>query len=171
MPITLVRIDDRLIHGQIVEGWLKTIEVDHIMVVSDYVAGDKMQQILLNMAAPNDIRVTSFSVAEAARKLKENAFKNDNILILVSSPRDVLALMELGVTFKSVNVGGMHFAQGKRQLLRNLSVNDEDIESFRKIAQAGVELEGRVLPSDDRINVMEVIEKSVKEDSEKNKKP
>jgi mannose/fructose/sorbose-specific phosphotransferase system IIB component len=170
MSITLVRIDDRLIHGQIVEGWLKTIEVDHIMVISDYVAGDKMQQILLNMAAPNNIKVTSFSVADGAKKLKEEAFKNDSVLVLVSSPRDILALLNLGVKFQSVNVGGMHYAQGKKQLLRNLSVNDQDIESFNNISRMGVELEGRVLPSDERINIMEVIEKSVKEDIEKEEK-
>jgi mannose/fructose/sorbose-specific phosphotransferase system IIB component len=166
MPIILVRIDDRLIHGQIVEGWLKTVKIDHIMVVSDYVAKDKMQQILLNMAAPGSIKVTSFSVEDAAHKLSGSAYKDSKILVLLSTPKDALALLQLGVKFDSINVGGMHFAQGKTQLLRNLSVNREDIESFKKISAMGVELEGRVLPTDDRINIMEVIEKYLKDSSQ-----
>ncbi|MBQ4178803.1 MAG: PTS sugar transporter subunit IIB, partial [Elusimicrobia bacterium] len=50
MAIKIVRIDDRLIHGQIVQGWLKTVEVDKILIISDEVANDEMQQILLSMA-------------------------------------------------------------------------------------------------------------------------
>jgi PTS system mannose-specific IIB component len=157
MAIVLVRIDDRLIHGQVVEGWLKIINANHIVVISDEVARDKMQQILLSMAVPSNISVTNVSVDEGARKIREAAFDGDRVLLLLSRPRDVLRLIDCGVKLSSVNVGGMHFTQGKKQLLRNLSVDETDVQAFVEIAKHGVELEGRVLPSDDRVNVAEII--------------
>jgi PTS system mannose-specific IIB component len=159
MPIVLVRIDDRLIHGQIVEGWLKIIKVNHIVVISDEVAKNKMQQILLGMAVPNNIKVSNFSIEDAARKIRENIFDKDRALLLLSCPQDVVRLIEQGVQISSINVGGMHFAAGKKQVLRNLSVNEDDIAAFRAIGGRNIELEGRVLPSDERINIIEVIDR------------
>ena len=163
MPIILVRIDDRLIHGQIVEGWLKTIKVNHIVVVSDQVAQDRMQQVLLNMAAPGNIKVSSLSVEDAAKKIKINAFGDDRVLLLLSSAGDLLRLVKLGIKFDSVNVGGMHFTKGKKQLLRNLCVDDNDYVDLMEIAANGIALEGRVLPADEKIDIVEVLTKAKKE--------
>lgn len=159
MPIVLVRIDDRLIHGQIVEGWLKTINVNHIVVVSDEVAKNKFQQALLSMAVPSNIKVENYSVEDAAKKIHENFFDKIRVLLLLSQPDDVLRLINYGVQVSSINVGGMHYRQGKKQILRNLSVDENDIAVFKAISSKGVELEGRVLPSDERINVAEVLNK------------
>lgn len=160
MPIILTRIDDRLIHGQVVEGWLKVIRVDHIAVVSDQVARDKVQQALLGMAVPCNIKVTNLPVDDAAQKIKDAFFEKDRVLLLLSRPQDVLRLLQAGVKLASVNVGGMHYAQGKRQILRNLCVDDGDLDALRQISKLGVELEGRVLPSDDRINIMDVLKRA-----------
>ena len=157
MPIVLTRIDDRLIHGQVVEGWLKKIRVTHIMVVSDEAARDEMQKTLLGMAAPSNVRVSTLSVDEAASEIKSNMFGKDFLLILFSNPKDVLRFLNCGVKLDSVNVGGMHFSYGKKQLLRNLSVDDADISSLEEISKLGVELEGRILPDDARVDVMDVI--------------
>lgn len=159
MAIVLVRIDDRLIHGQVVEGWLKTIRANHIIIVSDEVARDRMQQTLLAMAVPSSICVTSLSVDDAASAIRRNQFDNDRVLLLLSRPADVMRLLEQGVALSSVNVGGMHFAPGKRQLLRNLCVDNEDVRALRYISCRNVELDGRVLPSDERIDVFEVLKK------------
>ncbi len=166
MDIVLTRIDDRLIHGQVVEGWLKTIGVNHIVVISDEVAADKMQQILLSMAVPRNIKVTNYSVEEAGKKLLEPQAHKDRVMLLLSRPSDVVRLLGYGIKLTSVNVGGMHYSQGKRQILRNVSVDDNDVTALREIAERGVMLEGRVLPSDDMVNVMEVIESEPKKQKE-----
>jgi mannose/fructose/sorbose-specific phosphotransferase system IIB component len=163
MSIILVRIDDRLIHGQIVEGWLKTIRVNHIVVVSDQVAQDKMQQVLLGMAAPGNIKVTSLSIEDAAKRIKADSFGEDRVLILLSSASDLLRLVKSGIKFDSVNVGGMHYTKGKKQLLRNLSVDEKDYQALMEIAADGIALEGRVLPTDERIDIVEVLTKAKKE--------
>lgn len=165
MPIVLVRVDDRLIHGQVVEGWLKNIRINHIAVISDQVARDKMQQALLSMAVPSSIKVTNLPVDEATRKINDNFFEKDRVLLLLSRPQDVLRLIEGGVKLTSVNIGGMHYSPGKRQVLRNLSVDESDLLSLRAISRQGVELEGRVLPSDDRIDVIEALRRTLGDDT------
>jgi mannose/fructose/sorbose-specific phosphotransferase system IIB component len=158
MPVVLCRIDDRLIHGQVVEGWLRIINADSIVIVSDEVAKDEMQQALLSLAVPRNIKVSSFSVEEAAKKLTEGFFQKDRLLLLFSNPQDVLRFIKSGGKITSVNVGGMHYVSGKKQILRTLSVDDKDLSSLKEISSMGIELEGRVLPDDERINVIEVIE-------------
>ncbi|OGS24024.1 MAG: hypothetical protein A2314_02575 [Elusimicrobia bacterium RIFOXYB2_FULL_50_12] len=157
MSIILVRIDDRLIHGQIVEGWLKPINANHILVISDDVARDRMQQILLGMAVPKGVKFTSLSVDEGSKKINDGFFNKDRVLLLVPGPEPLLRLLRLGVKFESVNVGGMHYGPGKKQILRTLCVDKDDIDTLMEIGKQGVELEGRVLPDDERINIMEVI--------------
>lgn len=159
MPIVLTRIDDRLIHGQVVEGWLKAIQANHIVVISDEVARDKMQQALLSMAVPSTISVSVLSIDGGAEKLKSGGFGKDNLLILLSTPADAVRLVDLGVVLTTVNLGGMHYADGKTQVLRNLSVNEADIDALLAIGARGIELEGRILPRDERINVIDVLKK------------
>ncbi len=157
MPIVLVRIDDRLIHGQVVEGWLKPLRANHIVVVSDAVARDRYQQILFSMAVPSAIKVSTFSIEETAAKILEGYFEKDRVMLLLSAPQDAVRLINSKVKFSSINVGGMHYSSGKRQLLRTLSVNESDISALKEIGGKGIELEGRVLPNDERVDIMDVL--------------
>jgi PTS system mannose-specific IIB component len=159
MGIVLTRIDDRLIHGQVVEGWLKNIVVGHIAIISKEVAADKMQQVLFSIAVPKSIKVSALGVEEAVTKYKESFFDNDNFMLLLSTPQDVLKLIEGGVRLDSVNVGGMHFTPGKKQILKALSVDESDIKALMAIHKMGVKLEGRVLPGDDMLDIVEILTK------------
>lgn len=162
MAVILVRIDDRLIHGQIIEGWLKPLEANHILVVSDEVAKDKMQQILLGMAVPSGVTLTIAGAKDAAESILSGSLDKKRVLVLVPSPKYVLELVNYGAKFTSVNVGGMHYSSGKKQIMRTLSVNDEDIEAIMALNSKGMELEGRVLPDDDKVNIMDVLRKELK---------
>ncbi|MDR1696438.1 MAG: PTS sugar transporter subunit IIB [Endomicrobium sp.] len=159
MPIVLARIDDRLIHGQIVQGWLKNIDVDKILVASDWVACDPVQKMLMAMAVPANIEFEVRNVRDAAESVSSGIPGGQKIMILASNPKDFLSMIENGAPIKSVNVGGMHFVSGKRQILYNMSVDDEDIKNLYRIYEKGIEIEGRVLPADERTNIIPVIEK------------
>ena len=91
MPVVLCRIDDRLIHGQVVEGWLRIINAEHIVIVSDEVAKDEMQQALLSLAVPRNIKVSSFAVEESAVKVTENPLQKCRLLLL-SNPSGCAAV-------------------------------------------------------------------------------
>jgi PTS system mannose-specific IIB component len=154
VPIKVVRIDDRLIHGQIVQGWLKTIQIDKILVASDEVAKDEMQMVLLSMAVPNTTKLVIKNIKDASFDILNNVYEKDNLMILFSNPQDIVKMSDNGVKFNSINIGGMHFAHGKKQLLPNLSVDKNDIEAFLKLIKLGIELETRALPQDERHNAM-----------------
>ncbi|MDR1951925.1 MAG: PTS sugar transporter subunit IIB [Elusimicrobiota bacterium] len=159
MPIILVRIDDRLIHGQIVQGWLKTININKIALASDLVAGDDMQKLLMGLAVPNNVKLDIRTVDQITESILAGEYEKYKTMLIAPNPRAILHMAEKGANFKSVNVGGMHYAKDKKQILTNVFLDDEDIEDLRKLAQKGIELEGRILPLDERTNVMEAIEK------------
>jgi len=154
VPIEVIRIDDRLIHGQIVQGWLKVIDVNKILLVSDEVAENEMQQILLAMAVPSNVKLIIKSVENAGYEILNEVYEDDKLMILFSNPQDIVRMIEKGIKFKSINVGGMHFGHGKKQILPNLSVDENDIKSFLCLISNGVELEARILPSDERHNII-----------------
>ncbi len=159
MSIKVVRIDDRLIHGQIVQGWLKTVQIDKILVVSDEVAADEMQQILMSMAVPGSVKLIIKNIKDASYDLSNGVYDSDRLMILFSNPQDVVRVLNDGIQFQSVNVGGMHYSHGKKQLLTNLSVDRNDVESFLRLLSFGVELEARALPQDEKYNIVFDIQK------------
>ena len=159
MTIKIVRIDDRLIHGQIVQGWLKTIDVDKILIISDEVANDEMQQVLLSMAVPSNIKLVIKNIEDASYEITNEVYEKDNLMILFSNPQDIVRMIDNGIKFQSINIGGMHYAHGKKQLLTNLSVDKNDVISFLKLINCGIELETRALPQDDRYNAITDIQK------------
>jgi len=159
MPIVLVRIDDRLVHGQIVESWLKIMNVDTLLVVSDVVAQDATQQILMSMAVTENVELVIKNLKDATDAIKGGQYAKEKTMVLTVSPSDVLYMINNGVNFKSVNVGGMHFINGKRRLLYNLFVDDNDVENLYEIYNRGVEIEGRILPKEQKTNIMHVIKR------------
>ncbi|MDR2251868.1 MAG: PTS sugar transporter subunit IIB [Endomicrobium sp.] len=150
MPIVLIRIDDRLVHGQIVQCWLKNFNVDTVLVVSDSAANDKTQQILMGMALPSFIRLDVKTLKDAAASLLSGEYNKENIIVLVTQPSDVVYMLDRGLKVKSLNIGGMHFISGKKQIMENICVNNEDIETLKQIYSRGIEIEGRVLPDDEK---------------------
>lgn len=158
MPIVLLRIDDRLVHGQVVEGWLPQIEADLVAVVSDSVAGDEVQSALMKMALPASVGLLVLSVSAAAAALKTALAAGRRILILVPSPAEALALLKNGVVIERVNVGGLHYTVGKVQLGRALFLDEKDKDALKAIAARGVRLEGRALPADNEENLASILE-------------
>ena len=145
MTIKVIRIDDRLIHGQIVQGWLKTVQIDKILIVSDEVANDEMQQILLSMAVPSSVKLVIKSIKDASYEILNDVYEKDELMILFSNPQDIVRVIDNGIKFQSVNIGGMHYSHGKKQILPNLSVDEKDVKAFLRLIENGVELESRAL--------------------------
>lgn len=148
MAITLLRVDDRLIHGQVVEGWLPFLKADLVVVVSDGVAVDPVQTALMKMALPPAVGLVALAVADAPALLLGPQAAARKILVLVPGPTEALALLKSGVVVDRVNVGGLHFTVGKVQLGRAVFLDEKDKAALLGIAKRGVRLEGRPLPSD-----------------------
>lgn len=116
MSVVLVRIDDRLIHGQVVENWMKFLKIDHVVVVNDFVASDRMQKTLFSMAVPDHAKISILTITQAKEAILNGQFERDRAMLLLVSPQDVLNLIDKGVRIKEVNVGGMHYSPDKKQI-------------------------------------------------------
>jgi len=164
MGIVLVRIDDRLIHGQIVENWMKFLKINHLIVVNDFVASDQMQKALFSMAVSDHTKISILTIAQAREAILNGQFKEDRAMLLFASPQDVLNLINKGVKIKEVNIGGMHYSPEKKQILRAISVSKEDIQAFQELDRLGVRLEARMVPDDEKIDIMEIIKRETKKE-------
>ncbi|UVK77535.1 MAG: mannose-specific PTS enzyme IIAB component [Sodalis sp. Fse] len=162
MTIGLARIDDRLIHGQVSTRWTKETNVKRIIVVNDEVAIDTVRKTLLTQASPPGVTAHVVDVAKAIRVYNNPKYVKDRVMLLFTNPTDVVRLVEGGVVITSVNIGGMAFRQGKIQVNNAVSVDEKDIEAFKKLNELGIELEVRKVSSDSPLKMMDLIKKIYK---------
>ena len=144
--ILLTRIDNRLIHGQVATQWNSTLGANLILVANDDVAGNKMRQNLMNMAAPTGVATRFFSLQKTIDVIHK-ASPKQHIFLVAENPSDVLTLVKGGVPIRKVNIGNMHMSEGKRQVATSVAVDDADVSAFKELQDLGVELEIRRVPS------------------------
>ena len=157
MKIVLARIDDRLIHGQVATIWSKVTGCERIIVCDDDVAADSFRSTLLKQVAPPGIKSSVVDVEKAVRVYNNPKYENDKCLLLFTNPTSVLQMVEAGVDIKSVNIGGMSFKEGKHQITGAVSVDDKDIEAFKKLNERGIELEIRKVDTDKKVMMMDIL--------------
>ncbi len=153
MPVVLARVDDRLIHGQVVEGWLRVIQADRIVVASDEAAADPLQVGLMRLAVPVEVRVEVEKVQTVAEALKSDLWKDERVLLLLPGVAEARRLVENGARLESLNLGGLHDAPGRRPLTPFLALSQKDREDIRFLLDRNVFIETRALPTDDKRSV------------------
>lgn len=146
----LLRIDDRLLHGQVARNWMKQVGADVIVVANNLVSEDEKQQHLMDLVTPMGSKSYFFGLSEASTKIKD--LKEEDALVLVESPEDALKLIEDGVEIDSVNVGNIHQTSGKEKVNESIFVDQNDIDTFKKIEASGKKLDFRTLPNDQAID-------------------
>lgn len=152
------RVDDRLIHGQVVVGWGKYLNANHIIVAEDTIANDPIQKAIYEMAVPQDVQVSILSISQLAEKIIGNEYANQNVIILFSRPQDVVRLIKAGVKIDTLNIGGMRYEPGKKQILNFVSVNDSDISAFEELNNMGVQIEAQAVPTEPKVDLIKLIE-------------
>jgi PTS system mannose-specific IIB component len=162
MTIGLARIDDRLIHGQVATRWTKETNVTRIIVVSDEVAADNVRKTLLTQVAPPGVTAHVVDVAKMIRVYNNPKYAGERVMLLFTNPTDVLRIVEEGVNVTSVNIGGMAYRQGKTQVNNAVSVDEKDIDAFRKLNERNIELEVRKVSNDPKLKMMDLISKVAK---------
>ena len=157
LTIKLVRIDDRLIHGQVATVWSKQTGVNRIFVVNDDVAQDEFRKKLLKQATPPGIKANIITIQKMIEAFPDPKFDSLKVMLLFTNPTDIKRVVEGGVNLTSVNIGGMAFSEGKKKLTAAVSVTDEDIEAFRNLNSKGIELEVRQVIKDKPVDLMSLI--------------
>lgn len=146
--IVLARIDDRLIHGQVVTAWVKQTNANRIVIADDPLTKDTFMQRLLKAAAPPGISVDILTTADAINLLKEPPAPGENIILLVKVPEVIEAIINGGVELNKVILGGMGAKEGRKRFNRNVSASPEEVECFKRIMGKGITIHYQLVPSD-----------------------
>ncbi|HTX78548.1 MAG TPA: PTS sugar transporter subunit IIB, partial [Longilinea sp.] len=148
MKIAMVRVDERLIHGQITMSWTHTVGANLILCVNDEVAGNNFQKNLMKMAAPPGVKVEIEAVDSAAEKLNAQAWSNASILLMVRNPIDLLKLVKKGLSLEKVNIGGVRTAGATIKLNKVVLATPAELEAWKELDQMGIRLEIQFLPGE-----------------------
>jgi PTS system mannose-specific IIB component/fructoselysine and glucoselysine-specific PTS system IIB component len=155
--IKLLRIDDRLVHGQVAFTWVPATGADCLLVANDKAAGDEFLKMTMGLAKPAAAKLLIMTVAKAAEFLNDPRSKNIKILALVSSIRDASTLSDAVTEITSVNFGGIRMRDGARLISKAVAITEDDLPFIRAMAGKGLELEIRQVPTDKKANVTDLI--------------
>ncbi|MCW6652282.1 mannose/fructose/sorbose PTS transporter subunit IIA [Aerococcaceae bacterium NML210727] len=157
IKFVLARIDTRLLHGQVATGWTKATNPNRIIVVSDTVAQDDLRKKLIEQAAPPGVRAHVVPLKKFVEVSKDPRFGNTKALVLFENPQDALAVIEQGVEIPELNVGSMAHSVGKVLVSTTLSMNQADVDTFKKLRDLGVKFDVRKVPNDKASDLFKMI--------------
>lgn len=141
------RIDDRLIHGQVMTQWIQYTSANEVLIIDDLVAKDSFLQMIMKSSVPASIKLTVLSIQDAIGYLNEDS-KDEKIIILVKTPITLDVLTDSGVKLESINVGGVGAKAGRKQFYKNISLSEEEKQSLVNLMNKGIDVGIRVLPND-----------------------
>ena len=152
-----VRIDDRLIHGQIVATWISALGVNAIIVADTKAANDPLQKTLLKMAVPGSIAFDILPFEEAAARCNDAGADMAKTLLIVRDINGLKTLMDLGVAFDVVNFGNAGNAAGRVQYFKSVWLTAEERAVVESVMDAGVKLEVRVVPTEKALDMKDLL--------------
>lgn len=157
MPnIVLSRIDERLIHGQVGVQWVGFAGANLVLVANDEVAEDPVQQNLMEMVLAEGIAVRFWTLQKVIDNI-HRAADRQKILLVCKTPADFLTLVKGGVPVNRINVGNMHYANGKQQIAKTVSVDAGDIAAFNDLKAAGVECFVQGVPTEPAVDLFKLL--------------
>lgn len=158
MNIVLNRVDERLIHGQVLASWARKLQVRQILVVDDQLADDPFTETVLTMSLPSDIDLKIMDVTRGGDYIAANQNgSGPNTILLMKSPAVAGRLWDLGYHPKSINIGGMSAGPARRHLCRSVYASEEEINLFRMFQRNGTEVYIQVVFAESRIRVSDLL--------------
>ena len=156
MTLELFRIDDRLIHGQVVVGWGQPLDLDFIVLVDDQVAASDWEQELYRMGVPPEMEVYFHDVAAATSRIPQYRTDPRHGLLLAG---DIATMQRLadGVRLDAVNIGGIHSRPGRVQRLRYVFLSPDEAKELQKLAARGVTVTAQDLPGARPVSLDELL--------------
>jgi PTS system mannose-specific IIB component len=161
MNLLLVRVDDRFIHGQILESWIPYLKAQSVVVVNDSLAEDHFQKTIMSMAIPDRITLRIVSLEEVACLAQDSELDDKRTLVIVSSIRDAHLLYSKGLQFFKLNLGNNKGGQSSRQISYSVWIDQDDLRMIRDLMDQGVEVSLQSVPREriiDMKSIMSMVE-------------
>lgn len=169
IDIAAVRIDTRLLHGQVATAWTKQIAPNRIIVVSDGVAHDELRKTMIEQAAPPGVPANVVPINKMVEVAKDPRFGATKAFLLFETPQDLLRCIEGGVDIKKANIGSMAHSVGKVVVTNAIAMGEDDVKTLEELKAKGVELEARKVPSDSSEDIDAMLRKAKAELAEQAK--
>lgn len=156
MSIVLARVDDRLIHGQVMTSWLNYTGANKIVVIDDVTANDSFLTMIIKTLVPANIKTEVVKLDECIEMVKQ--FDNqDKIIILAKTPTPYVLMAEMGIHLDKVNIGGMGIKPGRKTIYKNISASDEEIAQLKDLLDKNIPVEIQMVAEDQAIDVRKYI--------------
>ena len=146
MAVVHVRMDNRLIHGQILVSWNSSLKLDHIIVCNDQVAKDPLQVAVLKAVAPEGIKVAIMGIKETVDYCLNPATQAEKIFILAKYPEDGLGLVENGLKLPVLNLGNQAYVRDSKKVSNTVFLTEKGVKALKKIHEAGIKITCRMNP-------------------------
>lgn len=156
-PIANIRVDARLIHGQVATMWTRELSVTRIMVIDDQIVKSDVQKATLKNAVPGGIHLSILTVKGAAQRIKKGQYAGQRVFIIVKHPDILSKLLEEGVSFNEINIGNMSMTEGARQIAKSVAVTADDIELLKRLSEKGVRVYHQMVPNDKQEDFVSMI--------------
>ncbi|MGE4293401.1 MAG: PTS sugar transporter subunit IIB [Desulfovibrio sp.] len=145
-----VRVDNRLVHGQVVETWLPYTGATSIIVANDHVAEDVLTQQIMSLAIPQTTYTSFVTVCDLLHLQQTSMWTSSqsSTLVLFSNCEDARRAYQCGFCFSAINIGNIHYSPGKRQLSPSVAINDQEEDCLRFFLESKVKLDFRCVPND-----------------------
>jgi mannose/fructose/N-acetylgalactosamine-specific phosphotransferase system component IIB len=154
MPIIFARVDDRLIHGQIVQAWLPELTIDEVLIPCQKGKESCLNRGLLRLSLPYEYDLSVLDFVSAARHV---ATSKKRIFLLMANLQEAKELIANGVQIKSLNIGGMHFKEGAQKLADHVFLDEQDKHFLKIIRDLGISIETRAVPNSSSISISEAL--------------
>lgn len=151
--VRLVRVDFRLMHGQVVTAWLKQVSADAILIVDDKLASDKFLAQVFLMAKPPGVKVAIRSIEKAVAAFQKDAFKSEKMLILFKSIENIKRAYDMGFPLEKLQIGGLGNGTNKVMISKELSLNEEELDMLLEMQEKGVDITLQMTPKDASISL------------------
>ncbi|WP_448909762.1 PTS system mannose/fructose/N-acetylgalactosamine-transporter subunit IIB [Holdemania massiliensis] len=155
--VNLVRVDERMLHGQVAMTWVSAVSPNAILIANDDAASNEMSKMAFKMAKPAGVKLAIKSIDEAAVLLNNPKSKEIKIFVITRTIADTLRLANQTSEIHKVNIGGVKKREGAKQISKTTFLNDEDIDNLKALSDLVEEIEIRMVPSDQKVDVKKLI--------------
>lgn len=157
MAILNVRIDGRLIHGQVANLWTSYLDITRIMVVDDVAANNDIDKAGLRLACPAGVNLSVLTVEKAANNINEGRYDSQRLLLVTRDPQTLLRLVEQGVALTEINAGNMPKTEATRAIRKTVHVTDADVAVFKQLSAKGISLTAQLVPNEEKVDLMQLL--------------
>lgn len=157
--VKLLRVDNRLIHGQVTAFWIRSLSCNRAVIIDDSIPGDKFLRKILIMAMPASTKLSIYSCEEAVKEWNENQFGAGKVMVIFKDIAGAKQALDAGFPFSSLQIGGCPHATGRKQALGPIYLGEEDAVVLNELEQKGVDISFQVLAEQKAISWNEIRKK------------